>query len=118
MIEEFENGKLPAEDRWQNHIDEIRKKTVPSTKEEVMKALITAVEKRVPKEKFGLFLSGGVDSCLIALLLKKFTDNFVCYTVGIKGSKDVAAAQIAADKLKLNWVHKEFTDEEVEEPLR
>ncbi len=118
MIEQFEAGKLPSKERWEAHIDELRKKTVPSNKEEVMKVLVTAVEKRVPKEKFGLWLSGGVDSCLIALLLKKFTDDFVCYTVGIKGSKDVAAAKIAADKLKLNWVHKEFTDEEVEEPLR
>jgi asparagine synthase (glutamine-hydrolysing) len=118
MIEEFEAGKLPAQKDWEMHIDELRKKTVPSTKEEVKNALIKTVEKRVPKEKFGLFLSGGVDSCLIALLLKKFTDNFVCYTVGIKGSKDVAAAKIAADKLKLNWVHKEFTDEEVEQCLK
>ena len=58
MIEEFEAGKLPVEDRWKAHIDELRKKTIPSTKEEVKKALIEAVEKRIPREKFGLFLSG------------------------------------------------------------
>jgi asparagine synthase (glutamine-hydrolysing) len=117
MIEQFEAGKLPAQKDWEAHIDELRKKTAPSTKEDVMKALVSAVEKRVPKERFGLWLSGGVDSCLLATILKKFTDNFVCYTVGIKGSKDVAAAKLAAEKLKLNWVHKEFTEEEVEEPL-
>ncbi len=118
MIEQFEAGRLPTEENWKKHIEELREKTVPSTKEEVMKALVKAVEKRVPKEKFGLFLSGGVDSCLIAALLKKFTDNFVCYTVGIKGSKDVASAKIAVDKLKLNWKHKEYTETEVETPLR
>jgi asparagine synthase (glutamine-hydrolysing) len=118
MIEQFEAGKLPAQKDWEAHIDELRKKTVLSSKEDVMKALVSAVEKRVPKEKFGLWLSGGVDSCLLAAILKKFTDNFVCYTVGIKGSKDVAAAKLAAEKLKLNWVHKEFSEEEVEEPLR
>jgi asparagine synthase (glutamine-hydrolysing) len=118
MIEEFEAGKLPSKERWEAHIDGLRGKTLQSTKDDVMRALVAAVEKRVPKKRFGLWLSGGVDSCLIALLLKKFTDDFVCYTVGIKGSKDIAAAKIAADKLKLNWVHKEFTDEEVEEPLQ
>lgn len=118
MIEQFEAGKLPAQKDWEAHVEKLRKNTVSSTKEDVMRALIKSVEKRVPKERFGLWLSGGVDSCLIALLLKKFTNNFVCYTVGIKGSKDVAAAKIAAEKMKLNWVHKEFTDEEVEEPLR
>ena len=118
MTEEFEAGKLPTEENWKKHIEELRKKTTSSTKEEVMKALITAVEKRVPKEKFGLFLSGGVDSCLIAAILKRFTDNFECYTVGIKGSKDVAAAKIAVENLGLNWKHKEYTEAEVEEPLR
>ncbi len=118
MIEEFENGKLPAQKDWEMHIDELREKTVPSTKEDVMKALVTAVEKRVPKEKFGLFLSGGVDSSLLALILKKFTDNFACYSVGIKGSKDLEAAEFAAKSLKLNWKHKEYTIEEVEQIMR
>jgi len=118
MIEEFEAGKLPSQERWEAHIDELRKKTIPSTKEDVMRALVSAVEKRIPKEKFGLWLSGGVDSSLLALLLKKFTDNFVCYSVGIKGSKDLAAARKLAEQFKLNWVHKEFTEQEVEEPLR
>ncbi len=106
------------EEEWKKHIDELRRKTVPSTKEEVKQALIKAVEKRVPKERFGLFLSGGVDSSLLALLLKKFTDNFECYSVGIKGSKDLEGANVAAEKLKLNWKHKEFTIEEVEQLLK
>jgi len=118
MIEEFEAGRLPSKERWEAHIDELRKNTVSSTKEELMKTLLTAVEKRVPKEKFGLFLSGGVDSSLLALILKKFTDNFVCYSVGIKGSRDLEAAKMAAEKLKLNWNHKEYSIEEVEAILK
>src|SRR5574341_789549 len=118
MIEEFEAGKLPSQERWEAHIDDLRKKTVTSIKEDVVRALVAAVEKRVPKEKFGLWLSGGVDSSLLAVLLKKFTDNFVCYSVGIKGSKDLEAARKLAEQFKLNWVHKEFTESEVEEPLR
>ncbi len=118
MIEEFEAGKLPTEERWKKYIDELRKKAIPSTKEDVMRALVMAVEKRVPKEKFGLFLSGGVDSSLLAVLLKKFSDNFICYCVGITGSKDVAAAKQLAEQFKLNLKYKEYSIEEVEEPLQ
>lgn len=118
MIEEFEAGKLPSKENWEKNIEELRSQTVPSTKEEVKKALLNAVEKRVPKEKFGLFLSGGVDSSLLALILKKFTNNFVCYSVGIKGSKDLQAAKELAKKLKLKLVHKEYTFEEVEQILK
>ncbi len=117
MIEELEAGRLPAEDKWKEHIEELCEQTKPSCKEEVKKALISAVEKRIPKEKFGLFLSGGVDSSLLALILKKFTDNFVCYSVGIKGCHDLEAAEFAAKQLKLNWVHKEYSVEETEKIL-
>ena len=118
MIEELEAGQLPAEDKWKEHIEDLCKKTKPSTKEEVKQALISAVERRIPKEKFGLFLSGGVDSSLLALILKKFTDNFVCYSVGIKGCHDLEAAEYAAKKLKLDWVHKEFSVDETEKVLQ
>lgn len=118
MIEELEAGRLPAENSWKEHIEELCKKTKPACKEEVKQALISAVGKRIPKEKFGLFFSGGVDSSLLALILKKFTDNFVCYSVGIKGCHDLEAAEFAAKKLKLNWVHKEYSVEETEKILK
>ena len=118
MIEELEAGKLPAEEKWKEHIEELCQKTKPSCKEEVKKALISAVKKRIPKEKFGLFLSGGVDSSLLAFILKTFTDDFVCYSVGIKGSHDLEAAECAAKKLGLNWVYKEFSEEETEKILK
>ena len=103
---------------WEEHIATLQKLTVPSTKEEVKKALIEAVKKRIPKEKFGLFLSGGLDSNIIALILKKFTDNFTCYCVGIKGSKDMEAAEKIAKELGLNLKKREYSIEEVEEPLK
>ncbi|MEM3154770.1 MAG: asparagine synthase C-terminal domain-containing protein [Candidatus Woesearchaeota archaeon] len=118
MIEQFEAGKLPAQKDWETHIDELRKKTIPSTKEDVMRALVMAIEKRVPKKRFGLWLSGGVDSSLLAVLLKKFTDNFTCYNVGIKGSKDLAAAKELAKRFKLDLIYREYSEAEVEGPLK
>lgn len=118
MIEEFEAGKLPEQDEWNAYIDGLRKETVPSSKELVTNALIKAVEKRVPKKRFGLLLSGGVDSCLLALLINKFSKRFHCYSVGIKSSKDVAAASIAARKLCLKWKCRMYSIEEIEQVMK
>ena len=40
------------------------------------KSFLKAVKKRVPKEKYGLLLSGGVDSQTIAFVCKKINSNF------------------------------------------
>lgn len=66
------------------------------------KELIDSIKKRIPNEKFGILFSGGVDSSTLALICKKFTTNFICYTVGFKDSQDVLYAKKAAKELKLN----------------
>ncbi len=60
------------------------------------KALQEAVKKRLPKKRFGILFSGGVDSTLLAFLCKKFTGNFICYTVGLEASKDILFSQKVA----------------------
>lgn len=113
MIEQFEQGVLPSKEEWQKSILKLKAKVVPATKEQVREALIAAVNKRIPKGKFGLFLSGGVDSSLLALLLKQAGANFVAVSVGIKGSKDLEFAEKIAKHLKLNWVSKVYSEEEM-----
>ncbi len=113
MIEQFEQGKLPSKEDWQKSILSLKSKVVPATKEQVRDSLIAAVNKRIPKGKFGLFLSGGVDSSLLALLLKKAGADFVAVSVGIKGSKDLEYAEKVAKHLELNWVSKVYTEEEM-----
>lgn len=113
MIEQFESGVLPSLESWKAHIELLRKETLPSSKNAVRDALLSAVKKRIPKGHFGIFLSGGVDSSLLALMVKMFSDNFTCYCVGIKGSRDLAAAKKLALELNLNFKCKEFSAEEV-----
>lgn len=115
MIEKFEKGQLCTEQEWKEHIAKLQAKTHPSTKKDVEKALINSVKKRTPNQKFGLFLSGGIDSSLLALLYKKAGASFICYCVGIKGSHDITAAQKAAKELNLELKTKEYTPQEVEE---
>jgi len=118
MIEEFEAGALPPKKAWYAFIDELKRSTTPSTKEDVKRALIDAVKKRIPDEHFGVFLSGGVDSSVIAAILKQHTDNFTCYSVGIEGSSDLEAARIVAETFNLNWKHRTHSIEEVEALLK
>jgi len=69
--------------------------------------LQNAISKRIPQKKFGLLFSGGIDSTLIAYLLKKSGRDFTCYTTviddpNLKEPEDQVYAQKIAEKLKLN----------------
>ncbi|MFH0869921.1 MAG: asparagine synthase C-terminal domain-containing protein [archaeon] len=104
----MKDGALISAEEWESVINELKfsskedlgqkRAAMASIKEQ----LIRAVEERIPgKEKFGLMFSGGVDSSIIALLLKKAGKEFNCYTVGFKDDdtkepEDVEAAERAA----------------------
>ncbi|MDD5651031.1 MAG: asparagine synthase C-terminal domain-containing protein [Candidatus Nanoarchaeia archaeon] len=80
------------------------------------KELINSV--KIPKEKFGILFSGGVDSSTIALIAKKFTNNFVCYTVGFKDSEDIKYAKLVAKKLKLKLKIKILDLKDIEDRIK
>jgi len=68
--------------------------------------LIDAVKKRIPNRKLGLLFSGGVDSSLLALILKKLGADFTCYTAaldepGMSQAQDLEYAQKVAAALDL-----------------
>ena len=56
-------------------------------KEELKGLYLSAVSKRAPGQKAGLFFSGGVDSTMIALTLKRLGVDFTCYTSAITGDR-------------------------------
>ncbi|MFH1332417.1 MAG: asparagine synthetase B [archaeon] len=65
---------------------------------------VAAVKKRVPKKKFAVSFSGGIDSTLIALVCKKLGCDFTCYTShfshpGMEASQDLFHAQKVAKSL-------------------
>ena len=114
----IEQGDLATKELWDARLDEIKAKVQPSTKEELKQAILDAVKVRIPSKKFGLFLSGGVDSSFIALQLKKNGADFICYTVGIEGSPDIERAQALAKELDLTLRHKTLSLDEVEHVLK
>jgi len=106
--------KLMPEKQWIKNIVDLEKVSKRSTKKKVEKALVGAVRKRIPKKKFGVLLSGGVDSCLIALLCQQAGADFVCYTVGMKDSPDIPWARAFAKRFKIPIKVKTFDLDEIE----
>lgn len=119
--EKFKESKSFSE--WKAHISDLKSRTrshSEATKEELKKALIEAVKKRVPKNKFAILFSGGVDSSLIALICKKLGADFICYTVGFRTKgmeppQDILFAKKVAKSLGIEHVSKEFSLDEVEQ---
>ena len=71
--------------------------------DEVNNLLIRSIERRIPKNiesiKLGTWLSGGLDSSVIASVLKEFSDDIYTFSVGYRNSKDMLAARTVAKHL-------------------
>ncbi|MGM5483704.1 MAG: diphthine--ammonia ligase [Nanobdellota archaeon] len=73
--------------------------------EKLEKKIINAVKKRISKKKLGILFSGGIDSTIIAYILKKNNIDFTCYTSSVKGfandAQDLVYAKKIAEEFKL-----------------
>ncbi|MBI2143385.1 asparagine synthase C-terminal domain-containing protein [Candidatus Woesearchaeota archaeon] len=112
-----DSGLVPQR-QWKRHIGNLKKeagrlgffRSKAAAKKEIHSAVVAAIRKRASEnKKFGVLLSGGVDSSFIALILQQLGYKFTCFSVGLEGSRDLAAAQYAAKKMKLKLTSREFT---------
>jgi len=79
----------------------------------IYQLLVNSVKKRIDKSKNNVcLLSGGLDSSLIAGILKKFIPNLETYTVGLENSEDLIYARKVADHLKTNHTEIIITKQE------
>ncbi len=115
-----EKGLVP-EDVWKKVVDDIKSKTSgKADKERLKQSIIEAVKKRIPKEPFAVFFSGGVDSALIALICKQLDLKFTCYAVGFQHEnmeipQDIWFAREMAKKFDLKYVEKVFNLKEAKD---
>ena len=99
----YENNKIRFIQREFFKLNLIKGKN----KEKVKELLFEAVKKRIPKKKLGLLFSGGIDSTILAVILKEFNVDFTCYVSGfysenIKEAEDVIFAKKVAKELNLD----------------
>lgn len=108
--------------QWINKINKLKTKEIIKDKALIINKLkeiiANSIKKEIQKNKFGILFSGGIDSTLIAFICKKYAKNFICYSVGLKNSKDLKYAKIAAKKLKLKLKTKEFSLDEAEKIIK
>lgn len=71
------------------------------SKDNLKQVITSAIEKRIPKEEkqFGVFLSGGLDSSIIASVISKLADNVTYYTLGDKNSTDIQFVKLLSKHL-------------------
>lgn len=93
-------------------------KHTESTKPDIVhRALTKAIKDQCMSDvPFGMFLSGGIDSAVLLAILKPIMDELglplMTFTVGMKGSPDVVAAQLLSDTFGTVHHWHEFSGEE------
>lgn len=86
--------------------------------EKTQKLLIKSVKNNIPKHgRIGVMFSGGVDSTILAIILKKLGIKFICYTAGTKNSPDMIWAKKSAQLHKLEHKTVLFDEKKVEKDL-
>lgn len=78
-------------------------------------ALHQALYKRIrDRERVGVIFSGGIDSVLVAHLLRRFEIPFTCYTAGFRGAPDLHYARAVAEQFGFPLHCREFDLEQLE----
>ena len=95
--------------------------TREAAQDAVRAALVTAVGERMMADvPVGVFLSGGLDSSVVAAIMARAAEPgsvVHSFAAGTPGSSDLAAARVVADALDLEHHERVYTDEDVVEVL-
>ncbi len=85
---------------------------------EVRRRLEAAVYKRLMSDvPVGVYLSGGLDSSLVAAMMRPHLVELLSFTAGIKGAPDLAMAKSVSEYLGTEHYELLYTEDDVEEAL-
>jgi len=80
----------------------------------IREKLFLSVKRRLVSDvPVGIFLSGGLDSSIIAALMNPYVDKLYTFAVGTKGSEDLAAARKVAEFLNTKHYEYIYTEKEM-----
>lgn len=86
--------------------------------EVIRQTLTTAIEKRLRSDvPLGVFLSGGLDSSIIAAVASKFRRGLKSFSVGLANSPDLIAARRVAEHLGTEHYEYVMSQEEIDRDL-
>jgi len=86
--------------------------------ESLRRTLDDAVREAVSGKPVAVAFSGGLDSGIVAAVVKKYAKEHTLYTVGSTGSHDVKEAASAAEELGMRWVRIPISEDDVLEGLK
>ncbi len=115
-IKNLDTPKVFKDMTFDNYVDGILSEglikdiNIDNITDRINELLLKSIEKRIPagnkKVKLGTWLSGGLDSSVIAGALKEFSSDIFTFSVGYKGSPDLEAARLVAKHL--GTIHAEY----------
>lgn len=86
--------------------------------EDLAERLERAVVKRLMSDvPLGVFLSGGLDSSIVAAIVRRHLPGLKTFSVGLEGAPDLEAAREAAHALDTDHYERVYTPREAEEAL-
>jgi len=106
-----------SEPEWKKFIEGLRVEGRAS-QEELKEAIVNSIKKKIPKEKFGIMFSGGIDSTFISFICKQMNADFTCYAVGVEDAADIKWADKVADELGFKLRMRILSLDEAEEIVK
>jgi asparagine synthase (glutamine-hydrolysing) len=121
QIAQLSEDSFKCKSFWQ--FDQLKSSSVVKEQTEAIKIYKQAIEASVAKRvrgrrRVGIIFSGGVDSLLVAYLVKKLGTPYTCYTAGLSpGSGDIDWSVQLAEKYGIPLKIKKLTKEKIKRLL-
>jgi asparagine synthetase B (glutamine-hydrolysing) len=111
------HAEVMEESEWNKFIEDLRVEG-KATRSELKEAIVNSIKKNIPKEKFGIMFSGGIDSTFISFICKQMNADFTCYAVGVENAADIEWAERVSHELGFKLKMKVLSLDEAEEIVK